>query len=107
MRRLPELKWRRREDDFLQMQKLQLELLSAAAQLLKPGGTLLYSVCTNELEETTAVVKSFSSLHPQLTLQSKPERLPEALSGAFTADGTATIMPHRHGVDGFFIALWS
>lgn len=107
MRRLPELKWRRREEDFPQMQKLQLELLSAAAQLLKPGGTLLYSVCTNELEETEAVIKAFSSQHPRLTLHPKPERLPEALSTAFTADGTATLAPHRNGVDGFFIALWS
>lgn len=107
MRRLPELKWRRREEDFPQMQKLQVELLSAAAPLLKRGGTLLYSVCSNELEETTAVVKAFSSRHPQLILYSNPEGLPEALSGAFTADGSATLMPHRHGVDGFFIALWS
>jgi 16S rRNA (cytosine967-C5)-methyltransferase len=107
IRRLPELKWRRREADLPEMQKLQLELLSAAVPLLKPGGTLLYSVCTNEWEETAEVVKEFSSRHPELTPHPGPHGMPEALSGAFAADGTATLMPHRHGVDGFFIALWT
>ncbi len=107
IRRLPELKWRRREENFPEMQKLQLALLCAAAPLLKPGGTLLYSVCTNELEETAEVVKHFSSSFPQLMPHREPDCLPEVLSGVFTADGTATLMPHLHGLDGFFIALWT
>ncbi len=62
--RLPEIKWRREEKDLQQNQKLQLELLHAAARILPPGGTLLYSVCTNEPEETDHVKKQFEHHHP-------------------------------------------
>ena len=106
IRRLPELKWRRREEELPQMQKLQQELLEAAAAMLAPGGKLLYSVCTNEPEETAVVARSFSARHPELKLQAGPDRLPGTLSTAFGEDGTINLLPHRHGLDGFFIALW-
>ncbi len=106
IRRLPELKWRRREEELLRMQKLQLELLEAAASMLAPGGKLLYSVCTNEPEETMAVARSFSARHPELKLQAGPGRLPDPLCTAIGEDGTINLLPHRHGLDGFFIALW-
>lgn len=85
--RLPEIKWRRDEKNLQQNQKLQLELLHAAARILSPGGTLLYSVCTNEPEETDHVKKQFEHHHPSF----KPntgDGSPFGQTGVQTGDGS-------------------
>lgn len=106
IRRLPEVKWRRGEEQLLKMHKLQLDLLEAASLLLSAGGTLVYSVCSNEPEETAAVVAAFSTKHPEMALHSEFAGLPASLSGAVTCAGAINLLPHRHRVDGFFIARW-
>jgi 16S rRNA (cytosine967-C5)-methyltransferase len=106
LRRLPELKWRRGEEQLPKMHKLQLDLLEAASLLLSAGGTLVYSICSNESEETSAVVAAFSAIHPEMVLQSEFAELPAALAGAVTSAGAINLLPHRHRVDGFFIARW-
>lgn len=104
--RLPELKWRRRAEELPGMRRLQLSLLEAAAALLRPGGKLLYSVCSNEPEETAAVARSFTARNPAFSLQPEYAALPENLAGAVTRAGPIELFPHRHGLDGFFFALW-
>lgn len=104
--RLPEIKWRRREDDLAGLQKLQLELLTAAASLLPRGGRLVYSVCTTEPEETLQVVEKFGCENPGFARETLVSRLPSALQKEQNTNGTVTILPHRHGLDGFFIAGW-
>jgi 16S rRNA (cytosine967-C5)-methyltransferase len=107
IRRLPELKWRRRPADLARLSCLQLELLGAAAALLRPGGLLLYSVCTFEPEETAAVADAFSAAHPRFRLEPLDFLLPPALrEDGSAAPGGIFIYPHRHGMDGFFMALW-
>jgi len=106
IRRLPELKWRRRPADLERMPRLQLTLLEAAAKLLRPGGLLLYSVCTTEPEETVAVADAFAAAHPCFTARPFDRFLPPGLQSAVTAPGRLFLYPHRHGLDGFFIALW-
>lgn len=106
IRRLPELKWRRGPADLERMPRLQLDLLRAAAALLPPGGRLLYSVCTTEPEETGAVADAFAAEHPALRPQPLGPLLPPGLTGAVTAPGRLTLHPHRHDLDGFFVALW-
>lgn len=51
MRRHPEIRWNRREADIPGLVKLQAELLESAATLVRPGGTLVYAVCTFMREE--------------------------------------------------------
>jgi len=106
IRRLPEIKWRRSEKDLPGFQQLQQKLLAAGASQLRPGGRLLYSVCTNEPEETTQVVKAFSQDHPHFLLQPLSSLLPEALQPLFRHSVTLDLLPHRHNLDGFFVALW-
>ena len=105
IRRLPEIKWRRCEADLPLLQRQQLELLEAAASLLAPGGRLLYSVCSNELEETAAVVEKFSQAHPSFIREEHFPAVPEQLSCAF-AGAALELLPHRHGMDGFYMAMW-
>jgi 16S rRNA (cytosine967-C5)-methyltransferase len=104
--RLPEIKWRRTEDDLAALQKLQLELLAAAASLLPQGGRLIYSVCTTEPEETLQVVEKFECENPGFAREALVSRLPSALQKEQNTPGAVTILPHRQGLDGFFIAGW-
>ncbi|MDW7738737.1 MAG: 16S rRNA (cytosine(967)-C(5))-methyltransferase RsmB [Bacillota bacterium] len=106
IRRLPEIKWRRNEDTLMQFQKLQLELLASAAAFLKPGGKLLYSVCTTEPEETREVVSIFNRLHRDFSQIAAPALLPDTIVKDQEDPVTITFRPHRHDLDGFFIAMW-
>ncbi len=106
IRRLPELKWRRRPADLVRLPRIQLALLEAAAALLRPGGLLLYSVCTGEPEETTVVADNFSAAYPHFVPQPLESLLPSGLESSITAPGRLFLYPHIHGLDGFFIALW-
>ena len=103
IRRLPELKWRRTPADLERMSRLQLALLTAAASQLRPGGMLLYSVCTIEPEETAAVVQAFSAAHPRFTPQPLRHLLPPGLGTADPAAGGLYLYPHRHNLDGFYL----
>jgi len=105
-RRLPEIKWRRSEKDLIIFQKLQLELLASAAGQLSLGGRLLYSVCTTEPEETVQVAEAFLAAHPHFLPQPLFPLLPQPLQPLFSGSRTLTFLPHRHNLDGFFIALW-
>ncbi len=107
IRRLPEIKWRRSEKELYSRHKLQLELLDAAARLLPPGGKILYAVCSNEPEETVQVVESFIRLHREFFPQPLKPLLPAVLREKQTDRYTVSLLPHYHGLDGFFIALFS
>ena len=106
IRRLPEIKWRRREEDLPALQTLQIELLSAAARILPPGGKLLYSVCTGEPEETARVVDAFTSANRQFSLEDLLPLLPKTLRNGLDDSQTVTLWPQRHDLDGFYMALW-
>lgn len=106
IRRLPEIKWRRQEGELAGLQKKQLELLNAAARLLPNGGKLLYSVCTTIREETSEVVEAFSASNCTFALQNILPQLPLELQKKQDQEKGAYLYPHRHELDGFFIALW-
>ncbi|MFC1607911.1 16S rRNA (cytosine(967)-C(5))-methyltransferase RsmB [Candidatus Latescibacterota bacterium] len=55
----PDMKWRLSHDDIQRLVKIQGELLAHAADLVRPGGTLVYSTCTLEHEENEDIVAEF------------------------------------------------
>jgi 16S rRNA (cytosine967-C5)-methyltransferase len=59
VRRDPDIRWRRSPDDLPRFAASQRKLLSRAADLVKPGGRLVYSTCSSEPEENEEVVASF------------------------------------------------
>ncbi|MFO7951698.1 MAG: 16S rRNA (cytosine(967)-C(5))-methyltransferase RsmB [Bacillota bacterium] len=107
IRRLPEIKWRRSAEELPEFKKLQGELLEAAAGLLPVGGRLLYSVCTNEPEETEQVVDTFNQGYGrgQFNQVNLVSSLPASLKN-YQEEDTVMLYPELHGVDGFFMALW-
>jgi 16S rRNA (cytosine967-C5)-methyltransferase len=88
----PDLRWRARP-----LPDLQRELLRVAAERVKPGGVIVYSVCTIAKGENEAIVDA-SGLEVEALGEEWPEyahpRRPEFL----------LTTPHRHGTSGFFIA---
>jgi 16S rRNA (cytosine967-C5)-methyltransferase len=88
----PDLRWRAQP-----LPELQLELLRVAAERVKPGGTITYSVCTIAKAENEDVVdasglqvESLSGEWPEFAHPRRPEFL--------------LTLPHEHGTSGFFIA---
>ncbi len=91
--RRPDLRWRAEP-----LPELQLELLRAAAERVRPGGTVVYSVCTVNADEGAAVVDA-SGLEVDASLgdewpRFRDRRRPELLQ----------TLPHLHGTAGFFVA---
>jgi 16S rRNA (cytosine967-C5)-methyltransferase len=105
LRRRPEARWRHGPEELERLAALQLELLEAAVAAVRPGGHVLYSVCTWTGAETDEVVDAALARHPEL--QPAPLAGPAALGGAGGPALPPTrrqFWPHRHGSDGIFIA---
>lgn len=104
LRRHPDIKWRKTQDDLMPLQATQLSLLHQAQGHLAPDGRLVYSVCSNEPEETHEVVAQFLRHHPQLMLEAIDPAavLPRPCLAA--AAGTLDLTPEQCGTDGVFVA---
>jgi len=99
LRRKPDSRWRKHEDMLRDLPKLQLAILESAADCVKPGGVLVYSTCTTEVEENQEVVYALLKSRPEFTLQPAGLYLPTP-----KADEMIQFWPHVDKVDGFFIA---
>lgn len=103
LRRNPDIKWR--SFDFTALVAQQSSILAAAATLLKPGGRLVYATCSLLHEENESVVEGFLAAHPtyqQLPVQDILARRHITLDSSAPA---LTLLPHRHGTDGFYAAV--
>ncbi|MEK6336459.1 MAG: 16S rRNA (cytosine(967)-C(5))-methyltransferase RsmB [Acidobacteriota bacterium] len=98
LRHNPEIRWRLKSDDIAELALKQRRILANAAAMVRPGGLLLYSTCSVELDENEEVVADFIRGHAEFA--------PASLSGSsnlLTETGAIRTWPHRHDVDGFFI----
>ena len=101
LREHPEIKWRLVADDFRRMAEVQRPMLENAAALVRPGGVIVYAVCSLAPQEGPGVVRGFLAEHPEFAL----ERPPAAqLAPWLQSDGTMATSPERGGLDGFFAA---
>lgn len=102
LRRNPEIRWRRTAEAIHEMALQQGELLHSTAQLVKPGGLLLYSVCTVTPEETTGVLDPFLAAHPEFVRDDLRLSFPEWIP-LFDEQGALSTLPQRHdGMDAFW-----
>lgn len=105
LRRVVEARWQKRPGDVAKLAALQSRLLDAGAGAVRPGGVLVYSVCTTEPEETVDHIGPFLARHEDFHLDDVFAFLPEAAAaGRPPGDKAVTLLPHVHGTDGFFIA---
>lgn len=99
LRRHPELRYRRKESDIASLAALQREILEQAQQVLKPGGLLLYAVCSTDTTEGPDQVEMFLRSHPDFTTE-PPRGVPQVP----TSQGHLRTLPGPEGLDGFFAA---
>jgi 16S rRNA (cytosine967-C5)-methyltransferase len=97
--RQPEARWRKRPDDPAQAAPLQRRLLDAGATCVRPGGVLVYAVCSTDRREGEAVVDAFLADHPQFARLPLPERY-----APFAHAGDVLVAPGIDGRDGFYLA---
>jgi len=110
IRRHPDVPWLKGEADLVPLMSLQQRLLDRAVSLVKPGGCIVYCVCSLEPEEGEAQVAALLARNPHVA------RAPLAAADVFgrpeflNADGDLRTLPqmlpdpdpHQGGMDGFF-----
>ena len=100
-RRHPDARWRLRVSDLAVLPAVQRSILRAAATAVRPGGLLVYSTCSLEVEENDAQIESFLSDNPGWRLEPPPDGVvPASVLDA----GRLRVLPQRHGTDGAFAA---
>ena len=98
LRRKPDIKYSKKSEDFVNLPKIQLEILESVASKVKQYGIITYSTCTILPEENEQVVQEFLKRHSDFELID--------VAGAEKFANTnkwVTLYPHQFGTDGFFI----
>ena len=109
IRRNPDVIWAKTEDEVRQLAKLQAKFIDRALTFLKPGGSLVYCVCSLQREEGEDQVKAALARH-QGALEQVPVTPEEigGLPGLITKDGNlrclSSSLADKGGMDGFFAA---
>ena len=98
--RHPDARWRVTPEVLASLTQLQAQLLESTAELVAPGGLLVYSTCSLEPEENEAQVDRFLQSHPEFRRDPGDTVSPTLLSSA----GDLVILPQRHGMDGAYAA---
>ncbi|WP_283400448.1 16S rRNA (cytosine(967)-C(5))-methyltransferase RsmB [Desulfurobacterium pacificum] len=101
IRRHPEGKWNKSLSLIKTNASIQRELIKSAVKLLKPGGVLLFSVCSLEKEEGEAHVALFKNLNL------KPQPFEEVKNFLYPDSNVLRVFPYRDGMDGFFYTRWN
>ena len=130
--RNPHARWTTTPNDVRELAAIQRTLLEHVAPALKPGGLLLYSVCTLTRSETTDVVAAFSAAHPEFEpspvfvtagvadpaassehLSSLSPSLPFSLTPSIphsplpsSPSSALLLQPHELDANGMFLAAW-
>jgi 16S rRNA (cytosine967-C5)-methyltransferase len=104
LRRNPDIKWKVGFKDCWRLHLLQTEFLGVAAELVRPGGVLVYATCTLTPEENESTVQAFVAEHGDFFREDGRAILPPSCEDVVEKDGSLRTWPHRHGVDGFFAA---
>ncbi|NGQ96866.1 NOL1/NOP2/sun family putative RNA methylase [Brevibacillus sp. SYP-B805] len=110
-RKLPEAIADWSEEKVQECHRLQADILAAAAVMLKPGGTLVYSTCTFAPLENEQTVARFLREHPEFTPEPVPfadffsqGRADWAVPAAAALSLTARLWPHKLSGEGHYIA---
>ncbi len=101
VRRHPEIRWSRLPQDCRKQGARQRSLLDAVAPAVRPGGALVYSVCTFSADETDRPVEAFVAAHEDFAV-ADPRTLPAPPHHELLDGSALRTYPHRHDADAFF-----
>jgi 16S rRNA (cytosine967-C5)-methyltransferase len=97
-RRNPEARWRLTPDRLARLVETQARLLDLAADLVRPGGALVYAVCSLLDEEGAGQLRAFLGRRSSFAAAQLP------FSAGRYQDGGTLLSPGHDGTDGFFVA---
>jgi 16S rRNA (cytosine967-C5)-methyltransferase len=100
--RNPQARWTTTAQDVAELAQCQFDLLDHAAKAVKPGGKLVYSVCTLARKETEQVADAFGKGHPEF----HPLVVAHPLKPTAALAARHWFRPEDHGANGMFVALW-
>ncbi|HWW00566.1 MAG TPA: RsmB/NOP family class I SAM-dependent RNA methyltransferase [Candidatus Acidoferrum sp.] len=100
--RNPHARWTATPLDLKELSVLQQQLLANAAAAVKPGGKLIYAVCTLARSETTVVAESFRQQRPEF----EPVAVRNPLAPGAPALAEIYLLPQEFSGNGMFIAAW-
>lgn len=100
--RNPHARWTTTPADVHELAAVQLRLLRTAAEAVKPGGRLVYAVCTSTREETVELAADFAAAHPGFAA----EVFPDPFAPGAERKGAVGWQPQEHGGNGMFVAMW-
>lgn len=105
LRRDPDIRWRRTEDDLPRFADAQLALLTQTAPLVEPGGRIVYATCSSEPDENDDVVDAFLEAQPSFAPvhpASIHGSVPPGLAAVLDEQGRLRTSPTEHGLEAFF-----
>lgn len=102
IRRKPDIKWNRQEDDIKEISDIQFNILKTCSKYLKRNGTLVYSTCSMLKEENDAIIEKFIKEEKFETVNIE-EQIPNEFS-KITTNNMVQFLPSQNH-DGFFITM--
>lgn len=105
--RHPDGKWNRHKEDVKRLAGLQSSILNQAAGATGKGGKLLYVTCTVSSEENEGVVEAFLRRNGNFAQEDLRDQAPPWALDLIDDRGFLRALPHLHGTDGFFAALFT
>lgn len=106
LRRDPDIRWRRREADLAALACAQRTMLQHAAEVVSPGGRLIYATCSSEPEENEAVADGFLRDRPDFVAIDARDASPLLPRDVIDDRGHLRTAPDVHGLEAFFGALF-
>jgi 16S rRNA (cytosine967-C5)-methyltransferase len=105
VRRDPDIRWHRHERDLAAFAGDQLALLMRAADVVRPGGRLVYATCSSEPEENDGVVARFVATRPDFRIGNLHNHARAVIAPFIDVQGFFRTTPPAHGLEAFYTAL--
>jgi 16S rRNA (cytosine967-C5)-methyltransferase len=105
VRRDPDIRWRRREDELPALARDQVALLMRAADVVRPGGRLVYATCSSEPEENDGVIAAFIEARQAFRVVDLRANAAPLLAPFIDQHGFFRTTPPAHGLEAFFGAM--
>lgn len=104
IRRKPEIKYNKTEQDLASLTEIQEQLLDTAYRLIKDDGIIVYSTCTIEYDENEGMVRRFLEKHSDVEMA--PLDALANNDSLTVKDHMLQVLPQHFGSDGFFVAAF-
>ncbi|HXX69803.1 MAG TPA: transcription antitermination factor NusB [Polyangiaceae bacterium] len=104
LRRRPEIALRRRREDLTTLAATQIAIAARAAEHVRPGGTLVYVVCSVLREECEDVIEALIRARPELAPDPFGSQAAAVAAVAGAHASSFRLLPHVHATDGYFVA---